>query len=454
MSADVVMPLRRRWGAADGPESLGRAACEPFAYEGSFDGLAPRRDAADSSNLWAGSSWFTGGAAVEAVPSGEAPLAPGGATSQNRMHRGAAQVQPFKPTSSTRMLHEVRLDAESGQPWSAAPAFALCGARASDAATRFGPGGGFGGRICAADATPCGFVYNFERRRWEHAPEAGGAAVSPATAAASSTPTVVDAGMKRTRDSASTTTFGDAAPGEPADAALEALRALRLRRHTLASSAEGAPAAVMPARAFAAPPRATRSKPAPVFASRSAAAAVVVAPAGVAPAPPLSAAPAGEAVCWSQFRLSCGRVVYVRAEGVTPQLAAGWARDAAAWPPVHILEASAAARAAAALPATVPGPRADAALEARVRDEIAAWAEGAAAAPPASEPSAAAAASAAAGADAGAQQALVQSLFRDARQAEAAAAAARDAELAALRDWAASLEAALNQAGIPLPPRA
>jgi hypothetical protein len=79
MSADVAMPLRRRWGAADGPE-CGRAACEPFAFEGSFDGVAPRRDG-DSSNLWSGSSWFTGGAAVEAVPSGEA-AAPGGAARQ------------------------------------------------------------------------------------------------------------------------------------------------------------------------------------------------------------------------------------------------------------------------------------------------------------------------------------------------------------------------------------
>ena len=446
MSADVAMPLRRRWGAADGPEGpFGRAACEPFAFEGSFDGVAPRRDA-DSSNLWSGSSWFTGGAAVEAVPSGEA-AAPGGAVSQNRMHRGAAQVQPFKPTSSTQTLHEVRLDADGGAAWSAAPAFALCGARASEAATRFGPGGSYGGRICAADATPCGFVYNFERLRWEHAPEAGGAAVSPATAAAAAAvmPAGPDAGMKRMRDAATTQTADASIADEPADAALEALRALRLRRHTLASLAQqSAPAVVTP-------PRATRSKAAPASAARRAAAAVV------ASAPSLAAAHASvaeaEAVCWSQFRLSCGTVVYVRAEGVTPQLAAGWARDAAAWPAVHVLETSAAARAAAALPATMPGPRADAALEARVRDEITAWADAAAAAASECEPlSKNGNADAAAGA--GAQQALVQSLFRDARHAEAAAAAARDAELAAARDWAQRLEAALAQAGIPLPPRA
>ena len=444
MSADVAMPLRRRWGAADGPE-CGRAACEPFAFEGSFDGVAPRRDA-DSSNLWSGSSWFTGGAAVEAVPSGKG-AAPGGATSQNRLHRGAAQVQPFKPTSSTQTLQEVRLDADSGAPWSAAPAFAVFGAHASEAATRFGPGGASGGRICAADATPCGFVYNFERLRWEHAPEAGGAAVSPATAAATACASA-DAGVKRSRDAAAAQAADADVMGEPADAALEALRALRLRRHAQASHVAKAPAVVTPPRAVAAPPRSTRSsKPTLPSAARRATGAAV------ASGDFASAATAAEAVCWSQFRLSCGTVVYVRAEGVTPQLAAAWARDAAAWPAVHVLETSAAARAAAALPATMPGPRADAALEARVRDEIAAWAEAAAAAAP-EDAAAPSNAGADAGVDAGAQQALVQSLFRDARHAEAAAAAARDAELAAARDWAQRLEAALAQAGIPLPPRA
>ena len=442
------MPLRRRWGAADGPEG----GCLPHAYEGSFDGVAPRLPA--DAGFWGGSSWFAGGANVaaarmpcseeSAVPSGEGAAcvaashdAAGGAVSQNRLSRGAVQVQPFKPLSSTRALDESRLDEEDD--WSKAPAFTQLGARVAEAAASDARFGATPGRTCSAEvAPPCGFVYSFERRRWEL--EHSGAAVTPAAAASDA------ASCKRARDG--TTHFDVAnAAAAPAEAAVEALRALRLRRHTLTATAAtpaaaraSAPAVTTPPRMIAAvKPRTAWSKPACALARA-----------------PRSAAlnGDGEAVCWSQFRLSCGRLVYVRAEAVTAQMAAGWSRDASSWPAVHVLETSAAARAAAALPACVPGPRADAALEARVRDEVAAWA--AAEATEAAEDSSrelTTAATAAVEEGAGAQQALVQSLFRDARRAEAEAKAAADVELEAARAWALRLEAALIQAGIPLPPR-
>jgi hypothetical protein len=448
---DVAMPLRRRRGAADGPEG----GCLPHAYEGSFDGVAPAGPA--DAGFWGGSSWFAAGTNVaaarmpcadeSAVPSGEGGAcvasshnAAGGAVSQNRLSRGAVQVQPFKPLSSTRALDESRLDAEDD--WSKAPAFTQLGARVADTTgsdTRFGA---TPGRTCSAEvALPCGFVYSFERRRWEL--EHSGAAVTPAAAASEA------ASCKRARDA--TTHFVVAEPGHTAEAAVEALRALRLRRHTIsvpaaapAAARASAPAVTTPPRMIsAAKPRAAWSKPAcaPACAQRGAAHDDVA---------------AAEAVCWSQFRLSCGRLVYVRAEAVTAQMASGWARDASSWPAIHVLETSAAARAAAALPACVPGPRADAELEARVRDEVAAWADAEAsetADNDSRELASAASAAVEEGAGAGAQQALVQSLFRGARRAEAEAKAAADVELEEARAWAQRLEAALIQAGIPLPPR-
>lgn len=99
-------PLRRRWGASVGPE-------EAFAYEGSFDGLAPRSRGGEEGSFWGASTWFAGGTAC-VTACATLQDAPGGATSQNRMARGASGSQPFAPTSSTRQLAESAMAQEGG----------------------------------------------------------------------------------------------------------------------------------------------------------------------------------------------------------------------------------------------------------------------------------------------------------------------------------------------------
>jgi len=109
---EVEAPLRRRWGVT--PDS----PCEPFAFEGSFDGVAQAVDH-NPSSLWSSSSWFAGavpathatsqrcGEAVPTLPT-SCKDTPGGAASQNRLTGSVATSlrQPFAPTSSARTLSE------------------------------------------------------------------------------------------------------------------------------------------------------------------------------------------------------------------------------------------------------------------------------------------------------------------------------------------------------------
>jgi hypothetical protein len=133
---------------------------------------------------------------------------------------------------------------------------------------------------------------------------------------------------------------------------------------------------------------------------------------------------------WTEFRLSCGTIVYVAAGDVTPEVVTTWCSGAVPWPTMCTLSLDTGARRLGAIPRHLPGPQLDAHLFASAQRDMAAWALDAIAAQ-------------AAQAACSSEPAEAEENIDDVDRLRA--------ELARMRAWARQLEHALAAARVPLP---